>query len=128
VVLDSSALVAIVLDEPERDEFVAKIDGANLVAIGAPTLAEAGIVLSARLGGDATAVLRRLMDTAQAVVIEFGEAHWSEAVAAWTRFGKSRHRAALNFGDCLAYATAKVADEPLLAKGSDFAKTDLPLA
>ena len=65
---------------------------------------------------------------ADAVVVEFGTAHWEAAVSASWRFGKSRHPAALNLGDCIAYATARVADQPLLAKGHDFAKTDIELA
>ena len=64
----------------------------------------------------------------QAVVIPFERDHWAAAADAFRRFGKGRHAAALTFGDCLAYATAKVAGEPLLCKGDDFAKTDLRLA
>jgi ribonuclease VapC len=61
-------------------------------------------------------------------IIPFGEAHWRSAVDAYLRYGKGRHRAALNFGDCMAYAVAKLAQQPLLCAGADFAKTDLPLA
>jgi ribonuclease VapC len=125
VILDSSALVAIALDEPEREVFVRAIDGARIVGIGAPSLAEAGIVLTARTGADASAILSELLAAAGAVVIDFGEAHWREALSAWSRFGRSRHPAALNFGDCLAYATASLAGQPLLAKGNDFAQTDI---
>jgi len=128
VILDSSVLVAIALDEPEREALVAKIDAANVVAVAAPTLVEAGIVLSARTGEDAGELLAELIAAAEAVVIEFGPAHWQEAVSAWWRYGKSRHPASLNLGDCLAYATARVAGQPLLAKGDDFAKTDIQLA
>jgi ribonuclease VapC len=69
-----------------------------------------------------------LLASADAIVIEFGQRHWREAVSAWGRFGKGRHPAGLNFGDCLTYATALVAGEPLLAKGDDFTQTDIPLA
>jgi ribonuclease VapC len=127
VILDSSALLAIALDEPEREPFVAAINGADAVGVGAPTLVEAGIVLSARIGAEAGELLAELVAEADAVVIEFGETHWREAVSAWWRFGKSRHPANLNFGDCLAYAAARIAGEPLLAKGRDFARTDVPL-
>jgi ribonuclease VapC len=68
-----------------------------------------------------------LVTASEAVVIDFGNRHWREAVSAWWRFGKSRHPAGLHFGDCLAYAAAGVAGEPLLAKGDDFAQTDIPL-
>ena len=128
MILDSSVLVAIALDEPGREAFVAKIDAADVVAVAAPTLVEAGIVLSARSGEDAGELLAELIAAAEAVVIEFGPAHWQEAVSAWWRYGKSRHPASLNLGDCLAYATARVAGQPLLAKGDDFAKTDIQLA
>lgn len=128
MILDSSALVAIALDEPERATFVAKINAADRVAVGAPTLVEAGVVLSSRIGRDATDVLVDLVVAADAVVVEFGATHWREAVSAWWRFGRSRHPASLNFGDCLAYAAARVAGEPLLAKGVDFPQTDVELA
>ena len=128
MILDSSALVAVALDEPERDAFIAKIDEAESVGVGAPTLVEAGIVFAARTGGEADELLAELVSVAEAVVIEFGDAHWHEALSAWWRFGRSRHPASLNFGDCLAYATARLAGQPLLCKGDDFAKTDLALA
>jgi ribonuclease VapC len=128
VILDASALLAIALDEPEREILVSKINAANSVAVGAPTLVEAGIVLSERAGQDASAVLAELLASADAIVIEFGQRHWREAVSAWGRFGKGRHPAGLNFGDCLTYATALVADEALLATGDDFTQTDIALA
>jgi ribonuclease VapC len=61
-------------------------------------------------------------------VVPFGDDHWKQAADAYTRFGRGRHKAALNFGDCLAYAVAKIADQPLLCVGGDFSKTDLVLA
>jgi ribonuclease VapC len=128
VILDSSVLVAIALDEPDRDALVAKINGADTIGIGAPTLAEAGIVVSARIGANAMELVTEMIAVADGTVIEFGELHWREALGAWWRYGKSRHPAALNFGDCLAYATARVADQPLLARGDDFSQTDLALA
>jgi ribonuclease VapC len=128
VILDASALVAIALDEPEREVLVARINGAETVGVAAPTLVEAGIVLSARTGQDASQVLAEVIAAADGVVIDFGPLHWREAVSAWWRFGKGRHPAGLNFGDCLAYATAAIANEPLLAKGQDFPQTDIPLA
>jgi ribonuclease VapC len=63
-----------------------------------------------------------------ATVIEFGADHWREAISAWWRFGRTRHPARLNFGDCLAYAAARLSDQPLLAKGDDFPLTDVDLA
>lgn len=128
MILDSSAIVAIALDEPERPRFIQAINAAQTVAVAAPTLVEAGIVLSARTGIDATGLLTDLIDDADIAVIEFGAAHWETAIDAWLRYGKGRHRAALNFGDCVAYATARVANQPLLAKGTDFKNTDIDLA
>ena len=128
MILDSSALVAIALDEPDRAALLARMDASDVIAVGAPTLVEAAIVLSARIGWDATDILAELVKASDAVVVEFGPDHWTEAVTAWWRFGKGRHPASLNFGDCLAYATARVAGLPLLAKGGDFAKTDIDLA
>jgi ribonuclease VapC len=128
LILDSSALVAIALAEPDRDVLLDKINAAQSVGVAAPTLVEAGIVLSSRIGADAYELLADFIIAADIVVIEFGPAHWQAAMAAWIRFGRSRHPASLNFGDCLSYATARVADEPLLAKGDDFPRTDIALA
>ena len=125
MIVDSSALLAIFFDEPERDEFVGKIGAADVVGVGAPTLAEAGIVIAARLGEAGPRLLTELVDHAQMVVVPFDEPHWHAAADAWLRFGRGRHKAALNLGDCLAYATARVAERPLLFKGDDFAQTDL---
>jgi ribonuclease VapC len=78
--------------------------------------------------GDASATLSELIISADIVVIEFGADHWREALNAWIRFGRGRHQAKLNFGDCLAYAAARVAGEPPLTKGDDFPRTDIPFA
>ena len=128
MILDSSALLAIALDEPDRETFLAKVSSAGTIGVAAPTLVEAGIVLSSRGGTEATELIDGLLAAWDAVVIEFGADHWHEAMSAWWRFGKSRHPASLNFGDCLAYAAARVADEPLLAKGEAFPQTDIALA
>ena len=128
MILDSSALVAIALDEPEREALVDRINAAETVAVAAPTLVEAGIVLSARTGQEANELLGALVTAADAVVVEFGPRHWQVAISAWWRYGKGRHPAALNFGDCLAYAAAAVTGEPLLAIGDDFRQTDIPFA
>jgi ribonuclease VapC len=128
VILDASAIVAIVLRERDRDELLGKLESASTAGVGAPTLAETAIVLASRLGDEAPVDLARFVERAGLVVIAFGQLHWWTAAEAWLRFGKGRHPAALNFGDCLAYATAQVAAEPLLCKGDDFSKTDLALA
>ena len=128
MILDSSAIVGIVLREPGYEGIVRKLAAAQALAVGAPTLTEAGIVLTARLGKDARGLLQGLLREWGAETVSFGEEHWREAVTAYARFGRARHKAQLNFGDCMAYAVAKLAGEPLLCTGGDFPKTDLELA
>ena len=128
MIVDSSAVVAVLLRQPGHEVMLERIAQEPRAGIGAPTLAETGIVLAARLGIAGRTVLARFLQESGLVVIPFGEEHWSVAVDAYLRFGKGRHPAALNFGDCLAYAMARLADEPLLCLGDDFAKTDLVLA
>ena len=128
MVLDSSALVAIVLKEAGYQDLLAKIKAAPGVAIGAPTLVETLIVLTARLRGESLLVVKQLLIAAEAEVIPFSEDHSHAALRAHVRFGKGRHRAALNFGDCLSYATASVSGQPLLFVGDGFSRTDIAAA
>ena len=128
MILDSSALVAILLREPGFERVLDAIDGARTIAIGAPTLAEAGIVLSSRLDADARSLLARFLEESGAAVLPFSAEHAREAIGAFRRYGKGRHRAALNFGDCMTYAVARLADLPLLCTGDDFRRTDLKIA
>jgi len=128
VILDTSAILAVLFDEPERECFLERILREPVVGVGAPTLAETSIVLSARLGAAARSIVDGWVDRAGLVVISFDGAHWRTAADAWLRFGRGRHPAALDFGDCLSYATASIAERPLLCKGDDFSLTDLPLA
>jgi ribonuclease VapC len=128
VILDSSAILAILLRENGFEPLVEKLASASMAGVGAPTLAEAGIVLSARIGPEAKALLTTFLADTDIAVVPFGEVHWRTAVDAFQRYGKGRHRAGLNFGDCMSYATANLAEQPLLCTGSDFAKTDLLLA
>ncbi len=128
MIVDSSAVLAIMLREPGHESLVRKLAGGGPAGIGAPTLAETGVVLSARIGRRARALLGRFLQESGLTVVPFADEHWPVALEAFTRFGKGRHPAALNFGDCLTYATARQAGEPLLCVGGDFAKTDLELA
>ena len=96
-------------------------------AMGAPTLAEAGTVLESRLGAVGWTWLNRFLQEFAVTIVPFTEHHAMLAVDAYSRFGKGRHPAALNFGDCLVYAVAQSASEPLLCLGNDFARTDLQL-
>jgi len=128
MILDSSAIVAIFFQEPQYETLLQKLAEAQVVGIGAPTLVECGIVLSARMNTDARGLLSRFLSETNATVIPFSEAHFGVAMGAWLKYGKGRHPASLNFGDCLAYAVAKIADLPLLCVGDDFPKTDIVLA
>lgn len=128
MILDASALLAIVFREAGFEGLLQRIRQAPAVAAGAPTLAETGIVLHARLGERSRGLLERLLDELGVEEVPFGEVHWREAVDAYRRFGKGRHAAALNFGDCLTYAAARLTGEPLLFTGDDFARTDLERA
>jgi len=85
-------------------------------------------VLAARLGHDSRDLVIRLLDEFGIEEIPFGDRHWREAVDAFLRFGGGRHKARLNFGDCLTYAVARLANEPLLFVGDDFPQTDLKAA
>jgi len=125
MIVDTSALLAIVFQEAGFEDILNRLDGATAAAAGSPTLAEAGIVLHARLGADADGLLERMLDELDIQEIPFGEIHWRETVDAFRRFGKGRHPAALNFGDCMTYAVARLAGEPLLFVGDDFTRTDL---
>jgi len=127
MILDTSAILAVVFREPGFEAVLGKIADADVVAIGSPTAAETSIVLTARLGAAGHGTLIRLLHEWAVSVVPFGEDHWKKAADAYGRYGRGQHKAALNFGDCLAYAVAKLADQPLLCVGDDFAKTDLPL-
>lgn len=127
MVVDSSALLAVVFRESGHERIVKALVEADIAAVGTPTLTETGIVLEARLGDRAPGLLERLLDEFEIQEIRFGEVHWREAVDAFRRFGKGSHPAALNFGDCMTYAVARLTGEPLLCVGRDFPETDLQL-
>lgn len=125
MIVDSSAVLAVVFQEPGFEKILEQMETATALAAGAPSLAETGIVLAARLGVDAEGLLERMLDELGIQEIPFGELHWREAVDAYRRFGKGRHPAALNFGDCMTYAVASLTGEPLLFVGKNFGHTDL---
>ena len=128
MIVDTSAIVAIIFQEPGYEDVVQKLAGAATAGIGAPTLVECAIVLTARLGRDARGLLARFVEEAHIAAVPFTGTHYGMAVEAWLQYGKGRHAAALNFGDCLTYAVARIAGMPLLCVGDDFHKTDLTLA
>lgn len=128
MILDASAVVAILLKEPGFEPLVDAIGRAPAVAIGAPTLVESGMVISARLGPKARDLAAAMVREAEVEVIPFADDHGVVAIDAFLRYGKGRHRANLNFGDCLSYAVATLAARPLLFVGDDFRYTDVEAA
>ena len=125
MVLDSSAIVAIHFQEPGYERLIEKIEQAELVVVGIPTLLETTLVLTSRLGRDARPMIATFIRRVQAELVAFNEEHLEAASEAFLRYGRGRHPAGLNFGDCMAYAVASVAGLPLLFTGHDFAQTDI---
>jgi ribonuclease VapC len=127
LIIDSSAILAIFFREAGAEEVLSAILDADFAGIGSPTAAETGLVLTARLQKNATGSLLRFFEETGIEIVPFTNLHWQRAIDAFSRFGKGRHPAALNFGDCMTYATATMARQPLLCRGDDFQKTDLEL-
>jgi len=125
MVIDSSAIVAILLVEADRERFTNLILEAETRAISAANVLGSGIVLESRRGEAAGHEFDLFLNQAGVDVVPVDAEQIEIARMAWRRYGKGRHPAALNFGDCFAYALAKVLDEPLLSKGTDFARTDI---
>lgn len=125
MVIDTSALLAVLFGEPERDEFIALLASADDAVISAGTLLEASIVMQARTADDGVADLDELLAVAAVRCVAVDETQAHLARAAFARYGKGRAPAGLNFGDCSAYALAIAAGRPLLFKGDDFGQTDV---
>lgn len=123
--LDSSVLIAVLLREFGYLDLVDRILEADVVRVGAPTVVEVGMVLSREFGEDAQGEIEALLRELHVTVAAFGEFEWRAAIDAFLRFGRGRHPAALNFGDCLSYAAAATASDTLFFIGSDFSKTDI---
>ena len=128
MILDTSAMVAILYREPEATAFIQLIHDADQCSLSVANHIELSMVVENQLGPEgmrqAEAFFRRAGVVIEPVTVEQGEL----ARQAFLDFGKGRHRAGLNFGDCFAYALAKAKGEPLLFKGKDFAATDIPAA
>lgn len=125
MVLDSSAVVAILFDEPERHAFTTAIERDPLRLISAANLLESALIVESRRGEPAGRELDLLLHRAAVEVVAVDSEQAQAARAAWRRYGKGRHSAGLNFGDCFAYALAGTSGQPLLFKGEDFARTDV---
>jgi ribonuclease VapC len=128
MVIDTSALVAIFFSEPERPIFLEAIVAAESRLISAATVLETGIVLEDRQGEAAGREFDLFVVRANLEVVPVDAEQVEIARSAWRKYGKGRHSAGLNFGDCFAYALAKLTGQKLLAKGQDFRFTDVEVA
>ncbi len=125
MVLDTSAIVAILLNEPEINSFSAAIERDRVRLLSAASLVEASLVVESRHGEAGRRDLDLLLQTAEFEIVPLDARQADMARHAFRTFGKGRHPAALNLGDCFSYALAQVTGEPLLFKGNDFSKTDV---
>jgi ribonuclease VapC len=125
VILDTSVIVGVMVGEPGHERIRERMATASILAVGAATMVEVAIVLSTKLRRDPRPQLNRFLREMEVEVIPFTAEHYEVAVDAFQRFGKGRHPAALNFGDCLTYAVARLSGFPLLFTGDDFARTDI---
>jgi ribonuclease VapC len=128
MVLDSSAILAILFDEPERRAFTLSIERDPRRLMSAANVLESALVAEARRGEPAGRELDLLLHRADVLLVPVDADQVEFARSAWRRFGKGRHSAGLNLGDCFAYALASASGEPLLFKGEDFAHTDIAAA
>lgn len=126
IVVDTSALIAVVLGEPDAERYTDALDRhAGDVVISAGTLLETRVVAAGRAGAAAVQRVQRLLDTAGSRIIDVNQLQCDLAFTAWQRYGKGRHPAGLNYGDLFSYALSKHMDAPLLFKGDDFPQTDV---
>ena len=125
VVIDTSALVAVVQGEPESRDILEQLDRAEEALMSTVTLVETSIVVSAQVGPSGSIAVEELLRLARVRLIEVGEVDARRAVDAWHRYGKGRHPARLNLGDLFTYALADATGYPILCVGNDFAQTDL---
>ena len=126
--IDSSALIAILFSEPGYLDLVDRILQADTARVGAPTLAETTLIVSTRRGKPSLREVEALIRELGVTIVTFGEQEWHVAADTFHRYGRGRHTAALNFGDCLAYAAAAVVGDTLLFAGDDFLHTDIAAA
>ena len=125
MVIDTSALVAILQDEPERHVFDEAIEAASSRRMSVANFVESSLVIESRQGAEGLRELDFFIDRAGIHLVAVDAEQGKVARRAFSQFGKGRHPAGLNYGDCFAYALAKVLAEPLLFKGNDFSKTDI---
>jgi ribonuclease VapC len=125
MVIDTSALIAILQDEPERRSFNLAIESAETRLLSAASFVESSLVIETRVGADGIRDLDLFVAKAGISIEPVDTDQAYVARQAYSQYGKGRHPAGLNYGDCFTYALAKLSGEPLLFKGHDFSKTDL---
>lgn len=128
MVIDTSAIIAIALNEPEAATFERRIAADPVRLISAATLLEAAMVIETRFGEAGGSELDLWLHKVGVEIVPVEADHADQARRAWRRFGKGRHPAGLNYGDCFSYALAVLSGEPLLYKGNDFSQTDIRAA
>lgn len=128
MIIDTSALAAILLEEPEAGWFVRMIHGAEVVRMSVANYVELSMVLESLLGPEGMRQAEAFVRRSEIIIEPVSVAQGSLARQAFLDFGKGRHKAGLNYGDCFAYALAKAMGEPLLFKGNDFSQTDVLVA
>jgi ribonuclease VapC len=125
MLLDTSAIVAILQDEPERRKFNEAIEGAESRSLSTASFVECSMILESRYGADGIRDLDLFIAKAQVSLVPVDEEQADLARRAFRKYGKGRHPAGLNFGDCFSYALSQALDEALLFKGNDFSQTDV---
>lgn len=127
MVVDSSVLIAILLGEPEAGHYAKLLANTKEVYISAVSIVESSMVIEYKRGEQGAKEYDELLNVISPTIVAFDSQQAELARTAWRQYGKGRHPAKLNFGDCCSYALAKYLNKPLLFKGDDFSKTDLTL-
>lgn len=127
MVIDTSAVLAILLREPERRTFINAIETADSTRMSVAGFVESSMVIESRYGAEGLRDLDRFISRANIELMAVDGEQGLLARSAFSRFGKGRHRAGLNYGDCFSYAAAMSSGETLLCKGDDFIHTDVPV-
>jgi len=125
MVIDSSALIAVLLMEPDAEQFVNQLVNADELNLSAVSLVETAMVIEYKKGQSGSDWLDELLAELKPTIVEFNREQALLARNAWRKYGKGRHPAKLNFGDCCSYALAIHLQQPLLFKGNDFSRTDV---
>jgi ribonuclease VapC len=128
MVVDTSAIAAILFDEPDAVRMIKTIEAAPIRLLSVASLVEATLVVEGRKGPGAEGIVERFVEESEIELVPIAIEHAWLACEAFRTYGRGRHPAGLNFGDCFAYALAKATAEPLLFKGDDFGRTDIAAA